>query len=330
MTRSAIVPQLLMAVVEAIQASVRSSPTTPAFHELLLALLSQPGRILADRQTAKWPRFVIETCQAFDGDRQAAVQAAALVEFMLAATDVVDDLVDEEWDSEFPNSRALNATLAFGALAQRGATELAARLGADRAGLIARLVADGVMRACGGEDLDLLYETTIDVDEAQAFEMTRRKAGSLVAMACQVGAATATDDTTILSAIAEFGEHVGVVAQLMNDLVGVTSDASRRGSDLRRRKKTLPMAYLLRCAREEGLTDILEIYQRNDSLDARAEQLLAERIRDLGGLHYTWVIAETHRRAALDVVTALVQQTGRDGVTRLRALVPATAPELLT
>ena len=320
-------PELLGAVVEAISASVRVSPVTPELKKVLIGLMSRRGRILADQSAAKWPQYVIEICRAFDGDCQAAVQAAALVEFMLAATDVIDDLVDEEWDGEFPASRALNATLALSALAQHGVTQLVSRLGTERAGLIARLVADGVLRACAGEDLDLLSETTMDVDEAHALEMARLKAGSLVAMACQVGAAVATDDGEILDAIAEFGEHSGIVAQLMNDLVGVTSDASRRGSDLRRRKKTLPIAFLLRCAREEGLAEILEIYERSDPLNAQVEQHLAELIRDLGGLHYTWVVAETHRRAALDVLTDLVDQAGRDGVLRLRTLVPATSPE---
>ena len=314
---------------EVVRASLGSAPVTPEFQELLITIMSRPGRVLADQWAAKWPLFVIETCLAFDGDRQAAIRAAGLVEFVLAVTDVVDDLVDEEWDGERLASRTLNATLSLSALAHCGATELVPWLGGERAGLIGRLVAEGVMRACVGEDLDLLYETTVDVDEAQAFEMTRQKAGALVAMACQVGAATATDDASILGAIAQFGEYVGIVAQLMNDLVGVTSDASRRGSDLRRRKKTLPVAYLLRCGREEGLSEVLEIYAGSDPFDARTEQHLAEQIRDLGGLHYTWVIAETHRRSALDVLTALVHQTGRDGIWRLGTLIPATASEPL-
>ncbi len=75
--------------------------------------------------------------------------------------------------------------------------------------------------------------------------MTRRKAGSLAAMACQVGAAVAVDDPAILELVGDFGRHVGVVAQLLNDLAGVDPDSASRGSDLRRGKKTLPIAYAL-------------------------------------------------------------------------------------
>jgi len=167
------------------------------------------------------------------------------------------------------------------------------------------------------------------VDEAQAYEMTRRKARSLVAMACQIGAATATDEPVILDAVAQFGEYIGIVAQLVNDLVGVASDARRRGSDIRRRKKTLPVAFLLRCAREECLPDIVESYERSDSLDARIEQRLAEQIRDLGALHYTWVVAETHRRAALDMLNSLSHWANQEGIARLRMLIPETGPNPL-
>src|SRR5690242_3676157 len=41
------------AVAEAVRTIVRVSPTTPAFQEVLIALLSRPGRILCDQQPAK-------------------------------------------------------------------------------------------------------------------------------------------------------------------------------------------------------------------------------------------------------------------------------------
>ena len=91
-------------------------------------------------------------------------------------------------------------------------------------------------------------------------------------MACQVGAAVATDDPEILALLGAFGRHVGVVAQLRNDLAGIASDGAQRGTDLRRKKKTLPITYALRCAEEEGIVDILSWYHGSIALSKRTKR----------------------------------------------------------
>lgn len=142
-----------------------------------------------------------------------------------------------------------------------------------------------------------------------------------MAMACQVGAAVATDEAAVIGLAATFGSHVGVVAQLLNDLAGVEPGAAGRGTDLRRRKKTLPVAFALRCAGEEGLPEVLAWY-RGEPTSIGDEEWLAGVLRDLGALHYTWVVADAHRREALATVRRLAEATGRAEVWGLRRLVP--------
>ena len=299
--------------------TIAQSSDQAASREILGRLMARPGRMLAPEGRAKWPAFVLDTCQALGGDPGEAIGAAAAVEFVAAVADIVDDLVDDEWDEAvIPWGRALNTGVALPWLAQRCVDDSAGRLGAERARHIGALVARGYLAACAGEDLDLLLEDTPVVSEELAHEMTQRKAGSLVAMACQVGAAIVTDQPDVLDAVGRFGGHVGVVAQLLNDLAGVDPGTPARGSDIRRRKKTLPIAYALRCAREEALTPALAVAEATED-----EERIARAVRDLGGLHYTWVVADTHRREALAVVETLVQLTGREAVRGLRRLVPA-------
>jgi geranylgeranyl diphosphate synthase type I len=158
--------------------------------------------------------------------------------------------------------------------------------------------------------------------------MTRRKSGSLLAMACEVGAALASDDQQTLETFRSFGTHLGVVAQLLNDLVGVDPSltAEERGTDLRRRKKSLPVAYALRCAREEAILPVLEWYARpaGDAGRPGEEERVVQVMSDLGALHYAWVVADAHRREALADLRRLEALIGPRGVKRLRRLVPAT------
>lgn len=297
----------------------------PALNELLLLLLSRPGRVLAPTGTSIWPALVLDTCHALGGDLEAAVDVAVAMECVAATADVVDDLVDQEWDEALaPSGRAINATLALSFLAQRCAGKVVTRLGAVRSCLINQLLAQGILDACAGEDLDLRLERTSAVTEEDAHEMTRRKSGSFMALACTLGAAVATDEEAILDLVRAFGGHIGIIHQLLNDLAGIDPDRLQRGSDLRQRKKTLPVAFALRCAREEGMEPVLAWYDRRRpaGMPELDETQLATHMRDLGALHYTWVVADAHRRQAEEALQALASLTGRLEVLKLRRLMP--------
>jgi len=310
-------------VVAAVHTVLAEESNVPAFRTVLQQLMARKGRVLNDESVAKWPVFVIEPCRAFAGNLDAAAWAAAAVEFTAAAADVVDDLVDDEWSVEtVTQARAINASAGLIWLAQRSTARLVGCLGAERAWRINDLLGQGYLDACAGEDLDLLFEAPSEVTEELAYEMTRRKSGSLVAMACQVGAAVATDDAGLIDALGQFGCHVGIAAQLLNDLAGINSENPARSSDLRRKKKTLPVTYALRCAQEEGMDRLLAWYQGVPDNDVCTEQDIASMIRELGGLHYGWVVADTHRREALTLLRTLAHATGRADLQQLRQLVP--------
>lgn len=248
---SAMVPAAAaQCVVEAINSAFGEEP----LGALLLELMRQPGRVLAQSGGARWPEIMLTVCDALGESSSQAVVVASALEFTIAATDVVDDLIDDDWDTELASSaRALNASLAMTFLAQR----LLAQLDHPRAAQLSSCLADGVLAACTGEDFDILFEEVANVSEQQALTMTERKAGSLVAMACQLGALVTTDDPNLVARLASFGRTIGIVVQLLNDLAAIDPSAPECGSDLRRRKKTLPIAYALRSggrvARRSGL-----------------------------------------------------------------------------
>lgn len=311
-------------VTERVRAVICQSFDTPIFRDHLIHLMARPGRILSPDSSSEWSKMVLGTARALGGDQRSAVIAAAAVEFIAATVHIVDDLVDDEWDDEAGNpGRGMNASLAFNWLAHRCLDDITERVGMERARLFGNLMSEGILAACAGEDLDLVLESATDVSEDLAHEMTCRKSGSLIAMACQVGAAVATDDPGVLELAGVFGKHVGMVAQLLNDLAGISPDAAQRGNDLRLKKKTLPISYALRCAEEEGIVDILSWYHGDGVMSDWDEGRLAALIRDLGAVHYTSVVADSHRREALTTLQRLGQVTGNEKLCRLRRLVPA-------
>ncbi len=310
-------------VTAAVRTALAETCAVPTFHELLQQLMAGPGRALSSQGSAKWPAFMIETCQALGGNQGRSVWAAAAVEFAAVAAEVVDDLVDEEWNEQTAiQVRSVNASSALIWLAQRNVTHSTGELDYERAWRISNLLVSGYLDACAGEDLDLVLETPTEVTEEQAHKMTRRRSGSLVAMACHVGAAVATDDPAVLDTMARFGSNVGLAAQLLNDLADINSENPTRGTDLRRKKTTLPAVYALRCAQEEGAAPLLAWYRGASAPGDGAEQDIASMIRTIGGLRYGWVVAETHRREALATLNTLAHAPGRSEVHKFRHLVP--------
>ena len=290
--------------------------------DLLLTLLATPGHILAPGGQPRWPRFVLASCLALDGPGHSAAQAAAAVEFVAVAADLLDDVLDDELPAGSDQRVAVNASHVLAWLGQATALQLAAGIGSRRAMLVVGSLSEGMLAAHAGEHLDVVLERKPIASEDLALEMTGRKSGSMIGMACRVGAALATDDPATLDAVGTFGYRVGVVAQVLNDMVGVDADAAVRGSDLRRRKKTLPVAFLLRCAEEEGLGDVLDLYARPEAPSPDEEQRLAVLIHDLGALHYAWTVADAWRHEAVASLTRL-QSTTHIDTDRLRRLIPS-------
>lgn len=310
-----------------VRLALRELDTEPALQAFLLDFLQKPGRLLGPTDP-QWPKFVLETCSALGGDSAAAAWAAAAVEFAVTAIDVADDLADGDLVGDREATiRAPSAALALGWLAQHCCARTAEAIGFQRAHRLSLLLATGSLASCAGQDRDMLMEAQADVSEESAAKTSWRKSGALAAMACTVGAACSTDSMDLITAAGRFGSHAGMVAQLVNDIDGILK-AERGGSaDIFRRKKTLPVAYALTCAREESIGNLTDWYGDSTSQDATTHREVAQTIRDLGSLHYTWAVAEIHSKQAMDAVRELSALTGSNQAFTLRRLVPSLQPD---
>jgi geranylgeranyl pyrophosphate synthase len=284
--------------------------------------MARPGRALYDAKRAKWPAMVLQVAATFGASEELALHAATVVELIIGALDVVDDVVDGELGPEFPVNRSLNATLALLSLADAAAQPLAQRLPYSRFLLFREAIQQGLLTATTGEDADIRFEDDQAVDEQAALDMTARKSGALVGMAFRLAAALSTADPAILDDIRDFGVQVGVVVQLDNDAQACTARGALEDSDLRRRKKTLPVAYALQCARADGHQAFLDyaagVGEPPDGQLREAQRYIAA----CGGLHFTWAVAESARSEAFGVLRRLSAKLEVDASALLGNLVP--------
>ncbi|UDI78202.1 polyprenyl synthetase family protein [Staphylococcus taiwanensis] len=132
--------------------------------------------------------------------------------------------------------------------------------------LISRLAHDsGHLGMVGGQTLDMQSENT-PVDLATLEKIHKAKTGALLKFAILSAADIAKANTTILKALDEFSEHLGLMFQIKDDLLDVYGDESKLGkkvgSDLENHKSTY-----VSLLGKDGAESKLD-YHRNAAIDS--------------------------------------------------------------
>jgi octaprenyl-diphosphate synthase len=174
------------------------------------------------------------------------VNLAACVEFIHTATLLHDDVVDE--------SRLRRGLASANAVFGNKASVLVGDFLFARAFQL--MVEDGSLRVLAilsqaaatiaeGEVLQLVTQNDLATGEDRYLDVIRGKTAALFAAACQVGAVVAARPEADESALAEFGMHLGIAFQLVDDALDYAADQARLGKtvgdDFREGKITLPV-----------------------------------------------------------------------------------------
>jgi heptaprenyl diphosphate synthase len=244
-------------------------------------------------------RPALTLCAAYaaggaDTAAEPAVRGAVAVELVHLGSLYHDDVIDEaETRRGVPavNARWSNivAILAGDFLLAR-ASELAASLGADVAALLAATIGE----LCRGQVIELQHLFDVDRTEDRYLAAISGKTAALFATSCRIGGMVSGVDGTTLDALTEFGRHLGLCFQIVDDVLDVTGTdlalGKQAGKDLLEGVYTLPVIYAL--AGSPGLRDLI-----GRPLDDAS----AQRARDL-------VAADGSVSAALDAARAHAKQ----------------------
>src|SRR3954452_17512378 len=179
-----------------------------------------------------------------------AVTGGVAVELVHLGSLYHDDVIDEaETRRGVPsvNARWSNivAILAGDYLLAR-ASALAASLGAD----VAALLASTIGELCRGQVLELQHLFDVDRSEELYFSAIGGKTAALFATACRIGGMVSEVDDSTLEALTQFGQHLGMCFQIVDDVLDVTASedvlGKPAGNDILEGIYTLPVIYMLR------------------------------------------------------------------------------------
>jgi len=262
-----------------LRAAVGELDSPPELRDAIAYALFGGGKMLR-------PALLVLSCEACGGDAEAALPAAGAVELVHAFSLVHDDLPAMD-DDDLRRGRATlhvrsgeamailagDAMLAyaFAMLAAGGGTDALSRdLTNELAGASAAMIV--------GQVLDTTSAGGVGDDEATVRRIHEHKTGALIRAACRMGGQCAGAGDEVLAALSAYGESVGLMFQIVDDLLDVEQTpehaGKRTGKDAQSGKRTYPRAVGVDASRQE----VRRLCERSKAvlapLGERADQLV--------------------------------------------------------
>ncbi len=194
---------------------------------------------------------------------------AAVVEMIHSATLIHDDVLDEAKTRRHivtVNSRWNTETsVLFGDYLFTHSFHLASSLEST---LACRLIGRATNVICEGELSQIHERGNCDLSEECYFKIIDRKTAELCAICCRLGAHYGQMDEGVVKSLADYGRSLGIAFQIADDvldLVGNEHETGKSlGTDLKKKKMTLPLIRLLERCSEQDTARIRDLLARPD------------------------------------------------------------------
>ncbi|QXV64590.1 polyprenyl synthetase family protein [Mucilaginibacter achroorhodeus] len=235
-------------------------PTYPAeLYEPIQYILALGGKRMR-------PALLLMACDLFGGDVNEALPPALAIEvfhnFTLMHDDIMDNApkrrgkttVHEKWNS--------NVAILSGDVMLIEGYKLMMQVRENILRTVLDIFNDTAVGVCEGQQLDMTFETKIDISIKEYINMIRLKTAVVLGGALKIGALIGNADVRDAELLSDFGINLGIAFQLQDDILDVYGDPEKFGKqvggDIISNKKT----YLLIKALElvEG-TDAQELDQ---------------------------------------------------------------------
>ena len=173
----------------------------------------------------------------------------------------------------------------------------------------AKRLAGAVSGMIAGQSMDMAFEERSNITPEQCLAMEQGKTGALLSYASSVGAILAGADEEVVGRLADYGTHVGIAFQAVDDLLGIWGDPERTGkpagADLRERKKSLPVVIALNSGTSVA-GELADLYARTH-LEAKDIEAARALVDVGGGREGAQALARTHLGLAMSALDSVSQ-----------------------
>lgn len=292
----------LEATNQLIQAQLFSE--VPLIQEIVQHIIESGGKRVR-------PLLVLLVAKALHYHGEEHIELAAVIEFIHTATLLHDDVVDESllrrgrktanalWDNK--------ATVLTGDFLYSRAFQLLAK----RSNIpVTKLLADTTNAIAEGEIWQLMNREDANLSEAHYFKIIHYKTAKLFGAAARIGALIASDDSKLHQAAEDYGTHLGMAFQIIDDVLDYTSNAAEMGKnvgdDLADGKITLPLIYALQ---QSDFKTAAQIKLAIKEHDLSQLDLIKTIIADTHAIHYSQQYALDHIQLAFAALETFPKST---------------------
>lgn len=291
--------------------NARYASPHPVLSEVIDHLVTSGGKRVR-------PALTLLVSRIYPAEKEHIVSLAAAVELLHTATLIHDDLID---GTLLRRGRpTVNATWSPGATVLTGdyvfarAADLAAQT--DHVGVM-RLFAHTLMVICSGE-INQLFSKRAVLDRQQYYDRIFAKTAALFAVATEAAGILGNAPEPAVAALREYGEHVGMAFQIVDDVLDFIGDEGKMGkpvgSDLRAGLVTLPTLWFLEQNADHTLIgDILN----NGHRDAALIRSAVHTIRESGAIEAALDEARQFIRRSQTALQTLPPSEYRDALWQL-------------
>ncbi|MEX1022880.1 MAG: polyprenyl synthetase family protein [Dehalococcoidia bacterium] len=186
---------------------------------------------------------------------------------------------------------------------------------ADRALAVMREIDEACIRLVHGQYLDISFETRSDVTLEEYLEMAGGKTAAMFAAPFAVGAILAGAPPSAVDAMREYGRHVGLAFQMVDDILGIWGDPAVTGKpvgdDLLSRKMTYPVISALDA--QDGAGESFRAAYAAPPGEGDRIDSMARWIETTGARASTEAMAREEQRHAMHAARSAAGVPGLDG-----------------
>ncbi|MBN2533453.1 MAG: polyprenyl synthetase family protein [Spirochaetales bacterium] len=205
----------------------------PELHEIMKNLLEAP--IPAE---AVLP---LAACKAVNGNPPDALHITAAILALSRCLRIFDDIADQDRSDQLWQTAGMKKAMNYAFSINAISSHILATSPIPDYKLreIYELFSSSLLILTKGQDMDIKGETHTIETYWRTIEM---KSATAFALACTAGAIAGTDNPVWIKACREFGHHLGLAIQILNDMESIWSSSDKK-NDLQCNRITLPVIY---------------------------------------------------------------------------------------
>ncbi|RQP10878.1 MAG: polyprenyl synthetase family protein [Chryseobacterium sp.] len=222
------------------------------------------------------PVMVLMACDLFDGDLRQAIRPALAIEYFHNFTLIHDDIMDNatlrRGQPTVHSVYGANTGILSGDVLLMKSYKFFEELQPELFKRCVSIFTETGILVCEGQQHDVNFETRNDVTYDEYIMMISHKTGVLIGAALKIGALIGGSSEKDAEALYQFGLHVGVAFQIMDDYLDVYGDmkalGKKQAGDIYENKKTALYLLAMEHADEEERKELDYWYsKKTDNID---------------------------------------------------------------